>query len=238
MTFSPSTLVADVVLEHPECALVFRAHKIDFCCGGRIPLTEAAAQRGLTVDALTKELDSAVASRIAPPPTDLRSLDTPALLEHIKSRHHAYLRRTLPVLVEMSAKVGRVHGDHDPALRTVATIVDKLARELLAPLDREEKVIFPYFMSFHATKVIAPALQAELDEMQNEHLAVGAALSELRSLTRDYIVPSWACATYRTMLSELANCETDTHLHVHLENNVLVQRVNWKPTAAAQSATN
>ena len=46
-SFTLQTLVSDIVTAVPQTADVFRSLRIDFCCGGQVPLEEAAKQRQL-----------------------------------------------------------------------------------------------------------------------------------------------------------------------------------------------
>jgi regulator of cell morphogenesis and NO signaling len=57
--------------------------------------------------------------------------------------------------------------------------------------------------------------------MLREHDAVGALLARVRQLTSGYQPPADCCASYAACFAGLAELETDTHLHIHKENNVL-----------------
>jgi regulator of cell morphogenesis and NO signaling len=57
--------------------------------------------------------------------------------------------------------------------------------------------------------------------MEQEHTAVGALLEQLRALTGGYQAPGDTCASTRALMAGLAELESDTHLHVHKENNHL-----------------
>ncbi|MEJ7799408.1 MAG: hemerythrin domain-containing protein, partial [Ilumatobacter sp.] len=58
-----------------------------------------------------------------------------------------------------------------------------------------------------------------------EHDTVGELLARLRELTNGYQPPADGCASYAALFAGLAELETDTHLHVHIENNVLFPAV-------------
>jgi regulator of cell morphogenesis and NO signaling len=64
--------------------------------------------------------------------------------------------------------------------------------------------------------------------MEREHEAAGDLLARLRGLTDGYTAPADGCTPYQVLYQRLAALESDTHLHVHKENNVLfpmVQRI-------------
>ena len=48
--------VARLATLHPATIRVFQKHDIDFCCGGKRPLAEACAERGVDFETLRAEL--------------------------------------------------------------------------------------------------------------------------------------------------------------------------------------
>jgi len=226
--------VAETVLAYSSCAPVFQRHKIDFCCKGNVSIEEAARDKAVDLTLLLAELDDAIHHR-SPSAVDPRKLSTPALIAHLISKHHTYLRNALPFILRLSDKVARVHGEHEPRLLDLDVATRKIAAALLPHLDEEETVLFPHLMTVNAIdpKVIADELASMLDE----HLEVGALLAEIRHLTDDFSPPEWACTSFRTLYSELTTLETDTLTHVHLENHALMPRFAPSDAGASQTAS-
>ncbi len=83
---SPNDTVADIVVRYPRLSRVFESMRIDYCCGGNVPLESAASQKGIDVTALVGLLTSAMPADAA----DARpaELDTPALIEHLEREEH------------------------------------------------------------------------------------------------------------------------------------------------------
>lgn len=217
----PKQSVANLVLDHSECASVFQHHRIDFCCRGELTIAEAAKSREVELGALVEELSRAIAERRGERTPDPRELSTPRLVAHIVSRHHEYLRRTLPFVGGLAAKVGRVHGDHNPKLRDLATAVEELTAALVPHLDEEEEVLFP---ALTAKEPDRAALEKDFGAMQEEHLGVAKLLEQVRAASDDFTLPEWACNSYRTLFAELKQVESDVFTHVHIENHVLRPR--------------
>ncbi len=211
--------IADIVSEHSAAALVFHKHGIDYCCHGDRSVRQAAGERGVDVGVLLAELDEAISERRdrADEPRDLSQIE---LVEHIMARHHAYLRKAMPFIMTLTEKVARVHGERNPKLEELDAVFCDIVAELEPHLDSEEQVLFPAIMSGGERGMIVRALS----EMHAEHLVVGDLLARMRELADDYVVPEWACRTYRTMLSELEEFEKDTMRHVHIESHVLKAR--------------
>jgi regulator of cell morphogenesis and NO signaling len=213
--------VAGLVLDHPECASVFQRHRIDFCCRGNVSIESACAQKGVDAARLLDELAQAIGARRGGRPNDPRALPTAALIEHIVATHHDYLRETLPFVRQLAAKVSRVHGEHDPRLREVDSVVHALSDALLPHIDHEEQVFFPALSAKAPDRAF---IAHELGSMHAEHLATGALLARLRGATDDFQIPDWACNSYRTLFADLERLEGDVLEHVHLENHVLMAR--------------
>lgn len=220
-TFNRVTSVAEIVLDHPECAKVFHDHRIDFCCRGGLSLTAACAGKGLDEDAVVASLERAIAQRAGSMNGDLRRMSTRELISHVVSRHHAYLDEALPFVERLAEKVARVHGDHNPKLCTLRDAFVELCAVLEPHLREEERVLFPALMAERRDDAL---VARELAGMHKDHLRVGELLTCIRTLADDFTVPEWACGSYRTLIRELANLEMDTFRHVHLENHVLMPR--------------
>ncbi len=58
MTVATQT-VRDIALENPATIRVFEKFGIDYCCGGRKPLTEACEANSLAVDEVIAALEGA-----------------------------------------------------------------------------------------------------------------------------------------------------------------------------------
>lgn len=219
--FDLQQTVANLVLDHSECAEVFQRYRIDFCCHGDVPVQAAAQSRGVAVAELEAALIRAIETRRGDRPRDPRELSTPELIEHIVTEHHEYLRRALPFVRMLADKVGRVHGEHNPKLVDLAATVEALAPTLLKHLDEEEQHLFPLLLS--AQPDLA-ALDVQLAAMEVDHREVATLLEQVRAASDDFAVPTWACNSYRALFGELEQLESDVFKHVHLENHVLEPR--------------
>lgn len=218
----PKATLAQIVLDHPECARVFLEHRLDFCCRGAVALDSACASKSLDPAKLVAALEAAIDEQDERRThVDVRALSTPALVEHIVERHHHYLRRSLPHAEQLARKVSRVHGDHNPKLVPLAEAVVELRAAIEPHLDEEEASLFRLATTSAPDRA---RLEEELAAMQKEHLEVGDTLARIRTLADDYVLPDWACRSYRALVDALAEIERDTLVHVHLENHVLAPR--------------
>jgi regulator of cell morphogenesis and NO signaling len=225
-TFPSTTTVGQLVTERPGLARVFERLGIDYCCGGRVPLAQACAAKGIDLDAVVRALDSDEPRGLEPGRADgTTDLSLGALADQIVTTHHAYLRRELPRLADLAAKVADAHAIRHPALRALCEVFGDLKDELESHMLKEERVLFPIIKQLEAATTLpglfCGTVNNPIHAMEHEHASAGSALQRLRAMTDGYQPPDDACASYRALLDGLAELEADLHWHIHKENNVL-----------------
>jgi len=221
------TSVGDLVKTRPSRARIFEQLKIDYCCGGKLPLSEACAKRGLEVGVVLDQLQQADTQAQQRDHTlvDADAMGLTELADHIEQVHHAYLREELPRLDQMTGRVFQVHGEHEPRLEDVRRAFVALKDELTSHMMKEEQVLFPMIRQLETATSLPEAhcgsIANPIRQMEAEHDNAGNALEIMHKATEGYRPPEWACNTYRAMLDSLDTFEKDMHQHIHKENNVL-----------------
>lgn len=230
MNITPDTQIAEIASQNPATIRVFQRFGIDFCCGGKRPLSAACEEKHMTFGELRTALESAGQAAAGLPPADAPLAD---LVRFIVEKYHADLRSELPRLTFMAAKVLDVHGAKYPGvLQALAATFRGLREELETHMMKEEQVLFPYCVRLEKmaadgqTLAASPfgSIQAPIGMMEHEHESAARALDRLRELTQGYVPPVDACNTFRGLYHGLAELERDLHEHIHLENNVLFPR--------------
>jgi regulator of cell morphogenesis and NO signaling len=212
--------VGEIVAENPSQARVFQSFAIDFCCQGGRTLREACTLKGINLQSVIEQLEAANAGASV-------SENNPALLppleliEHIVSKHHAYLRSDLPRIHAMSERVAKVHGGHTPSLVELFEVFRTMAEELDSHMVKEEQILFPAIQALCAGGASVMPLDGPVAVMLQEHDDAGGALARMRELTNGFTAPPEACNTYRALFAGLVELEEDLHRHIHLENSVL-----------------
>lgn len=222
-TLDTHMTVGELVKDRPARSRIFEQLKIDYCCGGKIPLGEACAKKGLDAEQVLRQIQSADADSESF--VDANAMSLTELADHIEQTHHAYLKAELPRLDFMTRKVAAVHGEGEPRLHDIRETFVAFQDELLNHMQKEEQVLFPMIrqieqadgpVQFHCGSLANP-----IRMMENEHDTAGNALKKFRTLTDDFTPPQWACNTFRAMYDAFAVLEPNMHQHVHKENNVL-----------------
>jgi regulator of cell morphogenesis and NO signaling len=226
-----SKTVREIALEQPTSIRVFERLGIDYCCGGRRPLTEACSDRNLEVADVVAALDSAAKSA-APTGTNFAQASLRELIQHIVTTHHQYVKNELPRLAMLSEKVVNRHGDSQAHLPILQKVLAQLDEELIHHLGKEEQILFPYITKIEeaqATGIPAPhgcfgTVSNPIAMMTREHDDAGGLLAQIEQLTSNFTTPVGACPTYLAFYTGLKEFEQDLHQHIHLENNILFPR--------------
>ena len=235
-TLNRELTVGEIAAQVPASIRVFERHRIDFCCGGKLPVSEACGARGLDPDAVLDEIDAESAQTATQQAEDTagwQSAPLGTLVDHILSTHHAYLKTHLPRIAGMMDKVLSAHGErHGDMLEPLAAGFFAMQEELDAHLMKEEMVLFPLIRKIEEASRAGQAfggyhcgsVQNPIRVMVMEHDSAGDALAGMRQITGGYTAPPDACNTFRGLFFELQVLETDLHRHIHLENNILFPR--------------
>ncbi|MDQ1909914.1 iron-sulfur cluster repair di-iron protein [Paenibacillus sp. GD4] len=226
MKFQATETVGSIVTAFPGASNVFRAHRIDFCCGGQRPLAEVLEQSGLSEQTVLQELEDAYErAALRERQQDFRRYTRSELISHIVTVHHDFLRSELPLLGEFVEKIARVHGPSHKELIELRALYQQLREELEEHLLAEEERVFPMVRAYEATGDAGTKEEAlrAIDELESEHDKAGALLREMRAVTVDYTLPEGACRTYTVAFQKLEQLEADMFQHIHLENNILFQ---------------
>lgn len=205
--------VAEIAASLPGATQVFRAHKIDFCCGGNVSLAHAAEQRGVPLAALEGAL-----AQLAGGASDVPQA-TPEMIDFILARYHETHRRELPELIRLAARVEARHAQHPLAPHGLHAALQEMAQALDEHMQKEEQILFPMMKSGGH-----PMIHAPIGVMRHEHDEHGARLEQLEQLTHDCIAPNEACASWRALYAGVRKLVDDVREHVHLENNLLFGR--------------
>jgi regulator of cell morphogenesis and NO signaling len=216
--------IADVAIQYPHALDVFFKYNMDFCCGGKRSFREACQEKGLNSDAI---LDAIIHHKSVIHGNQLRfdSWDSSFLVDFIIQNHHAYVKKAIPELQELLDKVCSVHGEDHIELREIRDDFNDLANELLTHMKKEEMFLFPAIKNRAQRETSYMPLDGPILVMEEEHEVAGDIMKSIRQLTKHYAIPRDACPTFQLTYKKLEEFDHDLMQHVHLENNVLFERL-------------
>jgi regulator of cell morphogenesis and NO signaling len=222
---TPGETIGQMVAKDFSKAAVFTKYGIDFCCGGKKGLRQVCYEKNLDFNKISEELEQSGRLLHANAlPYQQWPLDF--LAEYIVNVHHTYTRDKLPELAAYAAKVDAKHSSRNPELTVVKALIAELALELGSHLQKEENILFPMIARLvkagqEGGGAIPMGIEHPVHRMIMEHEQAGGILKKIRELTQDLTPPEYACITWRVFYETLAAFESDLHVHIHLENNIL-----------------
>ena len=219
--------MAAIVTKNHFTVPVLEKYHLDFCCKGKRTLAEACTEKGLSVEAITDELERSTAAEQSNR-MPFTAMNAGQLISYILVHHHFYVKQSMPTIIGHIEKVAYKHGDRFPYMIEVLKLFTEIKNEMTSHMYKEETVLFPRIKDVEASynqkqnkNLSGDYISAPINMMEQEHEHAGDLLYKIRELTNTYTPPAEACTTFQVCLAELKEFEEDLHRHVHLENNLL-----------------
>ncbi len=231
MDFNSETKMKDIALANPTARQVLEDVGLDYCCGGGKSLHEACLHAHVSPEEVLSRLrENAKETR----PDDLNWMAAPLceLTQHIREKHHRYVREAIPRTRALLDKVATKHGQNHAELVDIGKLFAEVGREMIMHMQKEEQILFPYIdaleRAVNARGSVEPpffqTVRNPIHAMIQEHDAAGDLVRQIRVLSSEYTPPGDACTSFKALYEALREFEADLHQHVHLENNILFPR--------------
>lgn len=226
MVITKDKTVGETVTENIKTAHVFKKYGIDFCCGGGISIEKACEKKDVDFSTLEEELLNVDTTQKS---YDFDKWELGFLIDHIVNVHHTYVQESIPLILQYSNRVAKVHGHHYSEVLEINRLFIEVSNELISHLQKEEAILFPYVKNLlqikeAGAKASTPpfgTVNNPVAMMEEEHENAGDILKSIAKLSNNYTPPEEACNTFRALYAKLDEFEQDLHQHIHLENNIL-----------------
>lgn len=229
MQFTAKDTPAEIIMIYPQASDLFKANKIDFCCGGDKPLKDQCIEQQIDETEILTQLNEKYSAwkEAGNKAKNWNEVSLEELVDHIIHHHHLYLKNELPALSEFVSRVFYVHGQDQPHLKQLHKLYHDFKLDMEQHMMREESELFPLIFQFirEPEQELLEEITQLNEEMEKEHDESGDLLKEIRELTDGFRAPAHACGTYRVTYDRLAELEENTFQHIHLENNILFKRL-------------
>lgn len=228
MNINSNKTIGEIVAEDYRTAVVFESFGIDFCCKGNKSLDEVCEEKEIQKMTLFQHLETALKSQDNTS-INYNSWPLDLLADYVEKKHHRYVEEKTPLLKQYLDKICMVHGKQHPELFEVKDLFNQSANNLVVHMKKEELILFPFIRKMavanneHALIPKAPfdTVQNPIKNMMHEHDVEGDLFRRIAKITNNYTPPNDACNTYKVTFALLKEFESDLHLHIHLENNIL-----------------
>src|SRR5579884_2930672 len=158
MTSYKDQTVGQIAAENPASVRVFERLGIDYCCGGKLGLSQACQRTGVSLDDALSLLNEACASSRGADTRKWTEATASELIRHITSTHHAFVRQEIPRIQSLLSKVNNRHGAAHPEVAEIESLFLTAAQELQAHLIKEEQVLFPHIAKLESAALNKTAL--------------------------------------------------------------------------------
>lgn len=220
--------IGELVAKDFRKAEIFKKYNLDFCCGGKKTIAQACNDKKVDIMEIENELNK-IDSQDAQTSHKFDEWELDFLVDYILNTHHKYVKNAIPILLDYTSKVAKVHGKEHPEVIAIADKFYVAAEELNGHMCKEEQILFPYIkqlVSANSNKSTIPGsvfetIKNPINMMEHEHDVVGDIFKTIRELSNNYTPPEDGCTTYKVSFLKLKEFEEDLHQHIHLENNIL-----------------
>ena len=216
------TQLSTLIQGRPWLARTLKSFGIDGHRSGHQSLRAACAAKNLNVEQVSTALSTA-----AQGPPQLQTLSLSQLCEYIVSRHHSYLRQSLPRLIRQLESLVPQQGRIYPALAELKNQLQGFLDEIYPHLFREEQVIFPAIGDLEGDRSnpeLALLLEHWVPTLLADHEVALRYFTEIRRLTQNYAVPPRADEPYQALIRDLSELDEDMRWHMYAENELLFPR--------------
>jgi len=224
--------LSEIVTNNYKSAAIFEKYGIDFCCHGKISISEACEKRGVNAEEVLSQLEKLNENISGKKEEQYNQWGLDFLTDYIINVHHKYVRDMIPVISAHAEKVASKHGENHPEIIRIANNFSIVYKDLKQHMMKEEQLLFPYIKYLVEVKnksgkpeqPFFGTIKNPIQMMEAEHESAGNLLFEIGRISSGYTPPADACNTFKVFYQELKEFEEDLHKHVHLENNILFPR--------------
>ncbi|CAM1363719.1 Iron-sulfur cluster repair di-iron protein [Tenacibaculum sediminilitoris] len=229
MIISTNKTVVDYVTENIKTAPIFKKYGIDFCYRRGTTVEKACIENKIDQTTLEKEL--AEVESINDIIEDYNKWELDFLMIYIEKIHHTYVRENMHLISQYANKVAKAYGNYYAEIIEINQLFYKVAKDLLAHMQKEEQILFPFIKQLiqakkEGLKKTIPPFRTinspiQMMEHEHEHENVGNIFKKISKLSNNYTPPEGGCNTFRALYAKLDEFEQDLYKHIHLENNIL-----------------
>lgn len=215
--------LSEIINNSLDAAKIFESYKIQYYCNSNQLLNEVLEEKEIEkfISALEKTIESTKDQK------NISNKNLIELSEYIVLVHHTYVRKTLQEIATKRKKLTEKQSFEN--MGEVDRLLELLSKDMIMHMEKEERILFPlikYLVDterFHEKPktrnygtVINPIRQ-----MLFEHETALEIIGKINDLLNTIINVETNKVELQQFISLINEFESDLHLHIHLENNIL-----------------
>jgi regulator of cell morphogenesis and NO signaling len=166
------------------------------------------------------------------PAKRLQSFKVLLIVEYLRKTHQYYRETQLPLIEQLLSTLLRRSSKGNPRLSVLMKLFRAYKAELLAHLDREESITFPYVEEIcsdpsprHRSRGSRTRRRQAMSDYEAEHDDLDEKLYDLKNILIKYVGGEYDHGVANMIVFELFRLEKDVQDHVRIENRILLPLV-------------
>lgn len=202
--------VSETVRENYRTAAVFKRHNINYCCGGKWPVSMMCENAGVSYERILHEIALETSSLR---PVNYKNVDqwpVEFLVGYIQQVHLSYFENNVPHILSEIEHFAEEHRKKFAFLEQLEVSVSQLGKRIKEFLE-EDKL---YFKATNST--FLSERNDYLSFLKNSDLLYSI-FHEIRTATENYTFKETACTSHRVAFALLAELEAQVFEVIFLE---------------------
>jgi regulator of cell morphogenesis and NO signaling len=219
----------ELAIHIPASIQLFEQYGLDYYQKGSQTLREACESAELSF----AELDKALA-QLQDVTLTLEDMSADRLIDYLNGHYHAGERELLnSIYASIRQLIQTSEGEPLQKLLRIEPVFRQLMTLLTAHCEKEDAFFFPWMRkltALHRHKamqsmpVIIGFIRNPLHLLESDHQEIIDLLVVIKK-TVDNFLPGYGTADYMQLMQDLKTFETELHMHMHIENNILFTKL-------------
>lgn len=220
----------ELAIRIPASIQLFEKYGLDYYQNGRQTLREACESAQLTFEHIDLEL-----SQLHEATRTLEDLSADRLIDYLNGRYHFGEKELLHAIqTAMQQLLHSTDGELYRKLMRMDLLFKRLSVQLTAHCQKEDELFFPWMRklivlhrskSAHVMSEIRGFISSPVTLLESEHGETLELLGEIKKIADNYATAPSDPSAYVTLMNDLKAFETDLHMHLHIENNILFPKL-------------
>jgi len=220
----------ELAIRIPASIQVFEKYGLDYYQKGTQTLREACESAGIPFREIDQEL-----SHLQEETLTLEDMSADRLIDYLNGRYHAGEKELLrSIHGSIRRLIKTCEGDHKMRLLLIEPLFRRLKIQLTAHCKKEDELFFPWMRkltalhrnrALHTTPGTIGFIRNPVIMLESEHMETIDLLVAIKQAAGNFMISSDDPVGYSTLMNDLQTLESDLHMHLHIENNILFPRL-------------